>query len=62
MCGGPQEWTIYAGVTFVRCTICLPEQLVLEGFDLPSDSEDAGYGFARDVMGGTLGEEGGRSP
>ncbi len=51
VCGGPQQWTIYAGVTFVRCTVCLPAQLVMEGFDLPSDSEDPGYGFARSVEG-----------
>jgi len=53
------EWTLYAGVTFVRCTVCLPEQLVLEGFDLPSDSEDPGYAFARHVEGVELRPGGG---
>ena len=51
-CDGPQEWTIYAGVTFVRCERgCQGEQLTMEGFDLPSDSEDPGYSFARSVEG-----------
>jgi len=50
-CGGPQEWTIYDGVTFVRCTVCRPDQCVMPGFDLPSDSEDPGYAFARAVEG-----------
>ena len=58
VCGGPEQWTIYAGVTFVRCTICPPEQLTLEGFDLPTDSEDAGHDFSRDVMGTSRGGEG----
>ncbi len=51
-CGAPRQWTLYAGVTFVRCSAgCLVDQRLFEGFDLPSDSEDPGYAFARSVEG-----------
>ena len=56
-CGGPQQWTIYAGVTFVRCEKLCSRQLVMPGFDLPSDSEDPGHSFARDVESRELGSE-----
>ena len=58
VCGGPQNWTIYAGEMYVRCVYDCSEQLVIEGFEtLPLDSEDPGYGFVRDVV-GTLEREG----
>ena len=36
---------------YVRCVDDCSRQLVIEGFDLPSDSEDPGYSFARSVEG-----------
>jgi len=56
-CGAGQEWTIFDGVTFVRCVEDCGRQLVIEGFDLPSDSEDRGHAFARSVEGRELGSE-----
>ncbi len=51
-CGGRQEWTIYDDESYVRCIADCSDQLVIEGFEaLPPDSEDPGYGFAREVEG-----------
>ena len=49
-CGGRLKWTVFAGDIYTACPkLC--GQLLLEGFDLPSDSEDPGYAFARSVEG-----------
>ena len=57
MCGGGQEWTIFAGEMYVRCINECDPQLVMDGFDtLPSDSEDAGHAWSREVMGTSGGE------
>ena len=42
---------MFAGDVYVRCQLDCGRQLAFDGFDLPSDSEDPGYGFARSVEG-----------
>jgi len=58
LCGGRTEWTLFAGERYVRC-VAECDQLTLDGFELlPSDSEDAGHAWSREVMGTSGGKEG----